>query len=495
MASTGYNASTGLVTAPTVILDMGAAQAQNYPLRLSTTANYPGVVRNATHQRIANGGFFGGFSRFTPGYVNDGNYGEHYCGVGGIGGFAAQGDSTRFAMGMLIRFGTTLWDTLMLGETCKHIILVTNAVPQQRPMLIMKRSSPTGGTVVPGACNGTVCNTAPIGEIDYFNDNRQPDMRAKAGQWLWLELLFNSNTHITKTKVWSQDGLWNGVEIHAPWSADGAVSSQDVIGYWASVQTQGAQSYYDIEMIEYRVGSDASMTPPVGFPGSARNGILLGSEWTGWTQPNSTTVASSDGETEIGDALQTNFYPQMKRKKWNNLANFSIRLSLVDYLNPNKLACEGNKIIYTKGQYSAEFSFANGTFAFDIVLGALPPVNYLDFTVSKKDCTLYHQGVLNGSQPTNADQSLDVTVSTGVVRTAYRPANVINSIAIYGSVSGGQYETGKLGHLYRPLATDALGATTYCDWSIMVQDATTATIRLTCPQAFLNTATYPVRIK
>lgn len=277
----GYNAATQTVTSSTVVLDMAQPAAGNYPAWISRPP-YPGMERAATHE-VLPGGFFGrGFSRFSPGSVVDNNRGEHYCGVGQIYGFNNVGNSSRMVVGQLVRFGTTFFSDMasvnaIYGDI-KDIVLINDScqvnAPNCRPMMNTKGSSPSvGATRVMGACQGTVCNTKndTSQPYDYFNDGgRQPDINRYLGQWLWIEFQFNSNVPRTRTRIWSADGVFQGTEIIAPWASPGRVTTLDIIGFVNSIPTPGAQPYYDLERVEFRVGTDDNITPPSGFPGSAR---------------------------------------------------------------------------------------------------------------------------------------------------------------------------------------------------------------------------------
>lgn len=266
----GYNATTRTVTAATVVLDLAQPAAGNYPVWVSGVG-YPNLVRAATHERFATGGYFNrGFSRFLPGHVIDGHRGEHYCGVGQIFGFNNVGDSSRMVVGMLIRYGTTFFADMassapMYGDI-KQLILVNDS--GERPMTITK-----GGTTrVLGACDGTVCNTTnSTTDIDWFNERgHAPNIDAYLGQWLWVEFAFNSSEPFTRVRTWSADGTLSGAETIAPWASPGRVTMLDIIGFVNAIPTPGAQPYYDLERVEFRVGTDANLTPPAGFPGSTR---------------------------------------------------------------------------------------------------------------------------------------------------------------------------------------------------------------------------------
>lgn len=265
----GYDADTRTVTASTVVLDLAMLASGNYPAWVSGVG-YPNLIRAATHE-VLPGGYFGrGFSRFSPGHFNDGHRGEHYCGVGQIHGFGNVGDSSRMVVGQLVRFGTTFFTDQVspnaINGDIKELILVNDT--GERPMIITKGNA----TRVLGACDGTVCNTTgSVGDVDWFNEgNHQPDIDAYLGQWLWIEFQFNSNVPRTRTRVWSADGVFQGAEIIAPWASPGRVTTLDIIGFVNSIPTPGGQPYYDLERIEFRVGTDDNITPPSGFPGSAR---------------------------------------------------------------------------------------------------------------------------------------------------------------------------------------------------------------------------------
>ena len=267
----GYDAATQRVTAPLVVLDLAQPATGNYPAWVSRQG-YPGLVRAATHQRITTGGYFGrGFSRFSPGHVVDHGRGEHYCGVGQIHGFDQVGDSSKMVIGQLIRFGTTFF-TDQSGSSppygdIKQIVLLKDSGP--RPMMITRGNTRTR-VLAPG--NGTVCNTTDSKDkIDYFNDgNHEPNLNRYLGQWLWIEFAINTHEPFLRVRTWSEDGSLKGAETIAPWGEGGQITALDIIGFVNSIPKPGAEAYYDLERIEFRVGTDQDITPPKGFPGSRR---------------------------------------------------------------------------------------------------------------------------------------------------------------------------------------------------------------------------------
>lgn len=266
----GYNAATRRVTSPHVVLDLAQVPDGNYPVWVSGN-RYPGLLRAATHQRFTSGGYYGrGFSRFSPGDVNDRGRGEHYCGIGQIHGFDHAGDSSRMVVGQLIRFGTTFFTDQIAKNPpngdIKQIIFLKDSGP--RPMIITKGNR----TRVLGACDGTVCNTTGSKtRIDYFNDgNHRPDLNRYLGQWLWVEFAINTHVPFLRVRTWSEDGTLQGNETIGPWGLGGRVTTLDIIGFVSGIPRPGTQPYYDLERVEFRIGSDANITPPPGFPGSTR---------------------------------------------------------------------------------------------------------------------------------------------------------------------------------------------------------------------------------
>ena len=86
---------------------------------------------------------------------------------------------------------------------------------------------------------------------------------------------------------------------------------------------------------------------------------------------------------------------------------------------------------------------------------------------------------------------------TDWITTGYRPENVVGSYAVYHATKSGHvigqtnYATGKAFHIYRPLARDSAGNTTWCDLSI---DEAKGLLTVTVPQEFLDKAVYPVTV-
>jgi hypothetical protein len=227
------------------------------------------LTRDCDVSFVASGGYWGdGFNRFSPGW--DGIGGEQYCGIGQINGVAAAGDATRGSVGALIRFGSTFWD-----DQPSDIKLIILNRPSDRPMVISKKNG-GGGTRVLGACDGTVCNTTPNPAVeDNHNDgSNDPDIEDFDNQWVWVEHQWDVTPGgcALRTKLWTADETYQGYTIRKTPASCGSdeVTDLDILGFINSVETLGAGSHWDFQWLDIRLGSSADITPPEGFPGSAR---------------------------------------------------------------------------------------------------------------------------------------------------------------------------------------------------------------------------------
>lgn len=71
-----------------------------------------------------------------------------------------------------------------------------------------------------------------------------------------------------------------------------------------------------------------------------------------------------------------------------------------------------------------------------------------------------------------------------------RPDNVVGSYAVYHKTKiNGQYQTGKVFHIYRPKLIDKKGNEIWCEMNI-----SNGVLKVTCPSMFLSTASYPVTL-
>ncbi|MBN2118522.1 MAG: hypothetical protein JW730_18255 [Anaerolineales bacterium] len=185
---------------------------------------------------------------------------------------------------------------------------------------------------------------------------------------------------------------------------------------------------------------------------------------------------------EIGDATQPDkFYPHVKLSRWDGEVYFGIGINIPVTVEPVNL--DGDKLSWKNlSFYPIEPSEAcpEGGYEFEVTLPEKPTTNVLNFTIQAERLAFFYQPELTEEQKARGD---------------VRPDNVVGSYAVYHfdpprNVQAGQvYGIGKAFHIYRPEAIDAHGQRTWCDLSI---DA--GVLRITVPQAFLQSAAYPVVI-
>ncbi|MFH1110969.1 MAG: hypothetical protein V1790_17490 [Planctomycetota bacterium] len=198
-------------------------------------------------------------------------------------------------------------------------------------------------------------------------------------------------------------------------------------------------------------------------------------------------------EVEIGDlATRSAYLPQIKIKRWDNEANISIRLTDA---NLSVTALQANGVIEWKSS-TARVRFygiqsAEGGIEFEIYLASRPPVNAISMSVQQTPgVEWYYQPLLANVESDGSSWEIDAEGGR-----SDRPSHIGGSYAIYwencplNTTAGKIYRTGKLGHLFRPKAIDAVGSWV---WGLLNYNAGSLTV--TIPQAFLDSAAYPVII-
>ncbi len=190
---------------------------------------------------------------------------------------------------------------------------------------------------------------------------------------------------------------------------------------------------------------------------------------------------------EVGDLKDASrFHPQMKLCRWGaseaeNECNLSIRATGIGSV----IGDAGGKIRWKGNDYEvhmydrADFD-QFGAFEFEWVLFSRPARNFLNLSVQHKGLKLFQQAGGTTVEP---------------IEGGTRPENVIGSIALYHESKGGlvdaagmAYGAGKFGHVLRPEAVDANGQRVWCDLVIV----NPVKWRVVIPQAFLDSAAYPV---
>jgi len=184
---------------------------------------------------------------------------------------------------------------------------------------------------------------------------------------------------------------------------------------------------------------------------------------------------SSGDVVEIGDSSDSNFKPHLYLPRWDKESGIALEFPLAGTLSPE---LKGNVIEVTKGDFKLRWYSVQdelGGYEFEIILGKKPPVNYIDLDFQTKNVKAYYQPALT---PQDVAQGVD------------RPENIVDSLALYHPTKrNGIYRAGKIGHLYRPLATDALGRK---QWGVL--SIVSGKLRVWFDPIWLASASYPVTI-
>src|SRR3989344_449740 len=125
---------------------------------------------------------------------------------------------------------------------------------------------------------------------------------------------------------------------------------------------------------------------------------------------------------------------------------------------------------------------------FEVVLSSKPSSNEVSLTSNvPKNVTAYYQGELSNQQKLKENIS--------------RPPDVEKSLAVYHTEKkNNEYKTGKITHIYRPMAWDANGHKVWCDFKELegleagAEYDLSRGLTIVVPQDFLNSATYPVTV-
>ncbi len=203
----------------------------------------------------------------------------------------------------------------------------------------------------------------------------------------------------------------------------------------------------------------------------------------GWEDTTYIYPDKSFAEVEVGDRKQSDFYPQVKIKRWMNECNFSARLK-TEHKNP-KVVEEDGKIKWKDGDIEAHFyeleadgeQLEEGGLEFEIVYHKKPKSNVVEFTIQTKGLRFLYQPEL-----TQKERDEGCT----------RPENVVGSYAVYHKTKRhNKYKTGKAFHIFRPHVVDSDGNEAWADLHI---DTVSEIMSIAVPQDFLDSAVYPVLV-
>jgi hypothetical protein len=184
------------------------------------------------------------------------------------------------------------------------------------------------------------------------------------------------------------------------------------------------------------------------------------------------------------------FVPNINFSKWDDICWMNVNHP--DVVKNETTIEEGNKVSLTIGDTRHRYYENRGYLEYDIGWASKPQVNRIDLPL------LFPEGLTFHKQPTLKDEfekypNEHATFEEFLLHT-HRPDNVVGSYAVYwkdswSNTRGQDFRTGKFGHIYRPLVSDANGNTTWAELEVVDN-----ILGITVDQTWLNTAQYPVII-
>ena len=234
------------------------------------------------------------------------------------------------------------------------------------------------------------------------------------------------------------------------------------------------------------------------------------------------TLISKEREflTEIGDEKEPlDFFPQVKIKRWNNEANFSLRLQNVGNHRSGTVSANQGKVTWSGGGLKMLFErkptiYGTPGLDWSIEIPSRPLANQLRFSIITRGLSFHYQPHVVQYLPHETDPQprpehikgsyavYHAQMKTGGVRALDCPRDVFNNLndpfwntprgqEMIAAGRGGSYKTGKAFNIYRPKAVDALGAEIWADIDI---NEVSGFLTIDIDNQWLNDATYPVMV-
>lgn len=201
-------------------------------------------------------------------------------------------------------------------------------------------------------------------------------------------------------------------------------------------------------------------------------------------------------EVEVGDSKDPSVVqPQVKLMRWDNEYNLSVRLKTN---KSRKVSKTTSDIKWSNDTHKVSFYEMDDAYEMQIDLDSKPNTNVLEFSLETKGLDFFYQPPL--IEEIGTERIVTATENYGYDKdgkiVSYRPDNVIGSYAVYANdnpinfVSGKEYKTGKVAHIYRPRIEDSAGNWV---WGTLNIDVSKSLMTVTIPQEFLDNAVYPVK--
>lgn len=212
----------------------------------------------------------------------------------------------------------------------------------------------------------------------------------------------------------------------------------------------------------------------------------------------SSTLPEAGTDATIVDTTQ----PKITLSKWNGEVAMGVTYEGIQatgarpFLSKNVDWSQGNQTMEAV-PIDDTTTMEDGGMEININLASKPASNVFYFAISgAEDLDFFYQPPLNQDNPNISWTCSDTECNDQLGNImSQRPHNVVGSYAVYyrshrNHVEGQvNYSSGKAFHIYRPLVSDATGATIWANLSY-----SNGLLTVTVPQTFLDTATYPVKV-
>lgn len=185
---------------------------------------------------------------------------------------------------------------------------------------------------------------------------------------------------------------------------------------------------------------------------------------------------------EVGDSKQPEFHPQTKIMRWNNEVNVSLRL-VHDEESPT-VKGNGEKVEWIGETKQVDFYEIEDATEIDVTLFERPAGDKLEFSINTKGVEFYYQPPLTDKEIEAGFNRPDNIVGSWVVWATEQRTN-IDGKTIYG--------TGKVGHIFNSLMSDAKGRTARTNPQIVDNGDGTGKLTINFDKDFLENAVYPIR--
>lgn len=216
-----------------------------------------------------------------------------------------------------------------------------------------------------------------------------------------------------------------------------------------------------------------------------------------------------EDDVYVGDPLDSTFHPSLKLSRWTEEVWFKLKFDDSVVIGQKTVKVESEKVRWNSDKLGIDFytkppdsQNEGGAAELEIILKYKPSVAEIDLPVEKHNLDFSYQPAL--TEIYDLADCVELTETHALLkdgRESWRPEPIVGSYAVYhatrfnlhrSKADAEKYKAGKVGHLYRPKLIDAVGKTAYASYNDDLQE--TGILKMLLPQAFLDSAVYPVTI-